>query len=45
MEEDRYESKKRDVVIEGAIMRLTRNLELEKFPVIHKDDPSYDPKQ
>ena len=34
------ESKERDVLIEGAIMELTRNLALEKFPVIHQDDPS-----
>ena len=36
---DRYESKKRDVLIEGAILGLARNLALEKFPVIPKDDP------
>ena len=37
---DRDESKERDILTEGAIMRLIRNLTLEKFPVIHKDDPS-----
>ena len=37
---DRYESKERDILIEGAIMGLARNLALEKFPGIHKDDPS-----
>ena len=34
------ESKERDILIEGAIMGLTRNLALEKYPGIHKDDPS-----
>ena len=34
------ENKKRNILIEGAIMGLTRNLALEKFPGIHKDDPS-----
>ena len=33
-------SKERDILIEGAIMGLTRNLALEKFTGIHKDDPS-----
>ena len=37
---ERYESKERDILIEGAIMGLARNLALEKFPEIHKDDPS-----
>ena len=37
---DRDESKERDIVIEGAIMGLARNLALEKFSGIHKDDPS-----
>ena len=32
--------KERDILIEGAIMRLARKLELEKFPGIPKDDPS-----
>ena len=36
---DRDENKKRDMFIEGAIMGLARNLALEKFPEIHKDDP------
>ena len=34
------ENKERDILIEGAIMGLGRNLTLEKFPGIHKDDPS-----
>ena len=33
-------SKVRDILIEGAIMGLARNLAVEKFPGIHKDDPS-----
>ena len=37
---DRDESKERDILIEGAIMGLARNLALEKFPGIYKDDPS-----
>ena len=37
---DRYESKERDILIEGAVMGLARNPALEKFPGIHKDDPS-----
>ena len=28
-----------DVLIEGAIIELARNLALEKFPETHKDDP------
>ena len=36
---DRDESKKRDILMEEAIMGLTRNLALEKFSAIHKDDP------
>ena len=40
MEEDRDESKERDILIEGAIVGLARNLTLEKFPRIHKDDHS-----
>ena len=40
MEEDRDENKERDVLIEGAIMGLARNLAPEKFPGLHKDDPS-----
>ena len=31
---------RRDILIAGAITGLTRNLALEKFPEIHKDDPS-----
>ena len=31
---------KKDILIEGAIMVLAKNLALEKFPGIHKDDPS-----
>ena len=34
------ENKERDILIERAIMGLARNLVLEKFPRIHKDDPS-----
>ena len=37
---DRDESKERDILIEGAIMGLARNLALNKFPEIYKDDPS-----
>ena len=37
---DRDESKERDILIEGAIIGLARNVVLEKFPGIHKDDPS-----
>ena len=36
----RDESKKRDILIEGAIVGLARNLSLEKFLGIHKDDLS-----
>ena len=35
-----WESKERDTLIEEAIVALERNLSLEKFPGIHKDDPS-----
>ena len=31
---------KKEITNEGAIMRLARNLALEKFPRIHKDEPS-----
>ena len=34
------ESKERDILIEGAIIGLTKNLALEKSPGIYKDDPS-----
>ena len=34
------ERKKRDILIEGAIMELARNLAVEKFPGIHKNDCS-----
>ena len=37
---DRYESKKRDIMIEGAIIGLARNLALEKLSGIHKNDPA-----
>ena len=37
---DGYENKKRDILIEEAILGLARNLALEKFPGIHKDDPT-----
>ena len=33
------ESNERDILIEGAIVGLGRNLALEKFSGIHKDDP------
>ena len=39
-EEEREESKERDIFIEGAIMGLVRNLALGKFPGIQKDDSS-----
>ena len=32
-------SKERDILVEGAIMGLARNLALEKFPGIDKDNP------
>ena len=34
------ESKQRDILSEGAIIGLTRNLTLEKLSGIHKDEPS-----
>lgn len=34
------ESNERDILIEGAIMGLGKNLALEKFSVIHKNDPN-----
>ena len=34
------ESNERDILIEGAIMGLERNLVLGKFPGNHKNDPS-----
>ena len=37
---DRDESKERDILIEEDIMGLARNLALEKFLGIHKDDPA-----
>lgn len=33
------ENKGRDILIERAIMGLSRNLTLEQFPRIHRDDP------
>ena len=33
-------NKERDILIEGTIMKLARNLALEKFPGFQKDDPS-----
>ena len=36
---DRNESKERDILIEGAIIGLARNLVLEKVPGIHKNVP------
>ena len=38
-ENTNMESKERDILIDGVIMGLARNLALEKFPGIHKDDP------
>ena len=35
-----WESNERDILIEGAIMQLRRNLVLEKFPGLCKNDPS-----
>ena len=40
MEEGQNESKERDILIEGAIIGLVRNLALGEFPEIYKDDPS-----
>ena len=37
---DKDESKERDILIEGAIMGLARNLTLGKFPGIHKMTPA-----
>ena len=34
------ESKERDILIDGSIMGLARNLALGKFPGIHKDNLS-----
>ena len=34
------ESNERNMLIEGAIMGLVRNLVLKKFPGIHKNEPS-----
>lgn len=36
----KMESKKRDIVIKGAILGLARYLALEKFSGIHKNNPS-----
>ena len=36
----KWESNERDILIEGAIMGLGRNLVLGKFSGIHKDEPS-----
>ena len=33
------ESKERDILIEGAIMELARNLAVEKCPRTHRDEP------
>ena len=38
--EEGYESKERDILIEGAIMGITINLVLEKCPGIYNDDPN-----
>ena len=37
---DRDESKERDILIGESVIGLARNLALEKFPRIHKDDSS-----
>ena len=37
---DRDEIKERDILIEGTSMGLIRNLTLEKFSGIHKNDPN-----
>ena len=37
---DSDESNERDILIELVIMIPARNLALEKFPKIHKDEPS-----
>ena len=34
------ESKEKVILVDRVIMELARNLELEIFPGIHKDDPS-----
>ena len=34
-----WESKERDVLIEGAILELARNLAVVKFPGTHTDGP------
>lgn len=34
------ESRERDIMIEGVIMRVGRNLALEKYSEIHKDESS-----
>ena len=39
MGKSRWRKNRDDILIEGAIMGLARNLALEKFPGIHKDDP------
>lgn len=36
------ENNEREVLIERITVRLGRNLMLEKFPRVHKDDPSSD---
>ena len=38
VEKIKRESKERDILMEGAIMGLVRNLVLGKIPGIHKDD-------
>ena len=39
-ERTQMESKERDILTEGVIMGLTRNMALDKFPGIHKNEPS-----
>ena len=40
MEERQRWRARKDILIEGVIMGLVRNLALEKFPGIHKNDLS-----
>ena len=40
-----WESNEREILIERTTMELGRNLELGKYPKIHKNDLSQEPKQ
>ena len=40
MGKDKDREQENDILVEEAIMGLARNLALEKFPGIHKDNPS-----